>query len=451
MFDIYTIGIGILVLWGVLWGYGYANDTLHPFLYLMPMVGFIYVYMPVEIYQEGGLLRHFSMTEVTYVQGLNFLGIFGLALGGWWGSQGIRRDPGKVDVFSYTALLSDRHVLFRIGLALGALGLAAYLYQIANVGGFYAAYNDPKGGGWATSGYIREMNLMVVPSIVLIYMSRGEKPLELRHRFLIGILSSPLLVHGLLSARRGPTFLAIATLVGGWYLVRRRRPSIRTVIVGGASIGLLMLILVTYRGEIYLGSSFLTGDTPAATELVEKSLEQSTESSFANEYMYGTYVVLNSRDNVGHYWGARYLTQVFVRPIPSAIWPNKYDAVGMGVMRYQAGHLGTKNLEEHPLIPLGSAPGVVASAYLEWGWGSPFFLFLLGWFYAFAWRKSLVRGGLWIVLYTVLMTTSAYLVAQTFISILFRVLLMTIPPVVLWHLFREEIRSHVSSKVVSHN
>jgi hypothetical protein len=109
----------------------------------------------------------------------------------------------------------------------------------------------------------------------------------------------------------------------------------------------------------------------------------------------------------------------------------------MEVMRYQAGHLGTTNLEKHPLIPRGSAPAFAASAYLEWAWGAPIFLFLLGWFYAFAWRRCLVNGGLWTVVYTVLIATSAYFVAQTFIAILFRVLLMTLPPVVLWWALRD--------------
>jgi oligosaccharide repeat unit polymerase len=432
MFELYTIGIVVITVAGTSWAVLRANDTLHPLVYLMPMVGFFYVYMPLNQYRQEGLLKYFSLSEISYVQGFNLTCILALALGGWWGSGGLRRDSGKMDLFSYTAAPWKRRLLFQIGVGLGLLGLAAYLYQIANVGGFYAAYDDPKGGGWATSGYIREMNLMVMPAIVLIYMSRGQRALTLLRRCLIGVLSTPLLIHGLLSARRGPTFLAMATLVGGWYLVRRRRPSLATIAVGGAALGLLLLALVTFRGQIYLGSTFLTGDTPAATEIVEKSLRQSTRSTFGNEYMYGTYVVLNSRDEVGHYWGARYLTQVFVRPIPSSLWHNKYEAVGMEVMKYQAGHLGTTDLDKHPLIPQGSAPGFAASTYLEWGWGGPFFVFLLGWFYAYVWRQTLVRGGMWTIVYTILMATSAFLVAQTFIAVLFRVLLVTIPPIVLW-------------------
>jgi hypothetical protein len=290
--------------------------------------------------------------------------------------------------------------------------------------------------------------MLAVPAIVLVYLGRGEDTLAARHRLLVGALSVPLLVHGLLSARRGPTFLALATLVAGWYLVRRRRPSVPKVAIGGLAFGLLLLALVTYRGQIYLGSRFLTGDAPAATEIVEQSLERSTQSTFANEYMYGTYVVINARDRVGHYWGKRYFTQIFVRPIPSSLWPNKYEDVGMEALKVNAGQLGTANREEHPLIPKGSAPGFAGSAYVEWGWAAPLFLFLLGGGYGTVWRKSLVRGGLWTVLYTILLSVSAYFIAQSFLAVLYRLLLISIPPVVLWHILKSGLRPKASRRSV---
>ena len=108
----------------------------------------------------------------------------------------------------------------------------------------------------------------------------------------------------------------------------------------------------------------------------------------------------------------------------------------MTAITFNAGQLGTADREEHPLIPLGSAPGFAGSTYVEWGWGGPLFLFVLGWFYAASWRRSLVQGGLWTVVYVVLLSTSAYFAAQSFIAVLFRLLLMVGPPVVLWWALR---------------
>ncbi len=442
MFELLTVLIAGIVVLGIYWGSVYANDTLHPLVYLMPMVGFIYVYMPARQYQEGGLLEYFSLAEITYVQGFNFLCVLGLTAGCYLGSRNLKREASRIDVFGYVSTPTMRRTLLQIGIGLGIIGVGTYLYQISNVGGFYAAYDSPKGGGWAASGYIREMDLWVIPAIALVYVSRAGRSLAGLHRILVGVFAMPLLLRGLLTARRGPTFLALATLIGGWYLANRKRPSSLTVIAGGTAIGLFLLFLVSYRGEIYLGSPLLQGDLPGATEAVEKSLERTTESRFGNEFMYGTYVVLNARDRAGHYWGTRYLTQLFVRPIPSAFWPNKYEDVGMKEITVNAGQLRTVNREEeHPLIPKGSAPGFAGSTYVEWAWGGPLFLLSLGWLYAFVWRKNLVQGGIWTVTYVTLLATSAFFVAQSFIAVLFRILMMGIPPVVLWYTFRPKLSS----------
>jgi hypothetical protein len=116
----------------------------------------------------------------------------------------------------------------------------------------------------------------------------------------------------------------------------------------------------------------------------------------------------------------------------------------MEAIMFNAGQLGTADREAHPLIPSGSAPGFAGSAYVEWAWGGPFFLFVLGWFYAFAWRRNLVQGGMWTVVYTILLATSAYFAAQSFIAVLFRLLLMVIPPVALWYALRPRPRTRAS-------
>lgn len=434
MLDLYFFLTGLVVVAGTVWGVWGANDTLHPLVYLLPMAGFFYIYVPVSLYVEGGLFSYFTVEEITFVQGLNLACVTGLALGGYYGTKGVRRDAERVDLFSFTMTSQTRERLKTVGLVLGGVAVAAYVYKIANVGGFVAAYSHVKGGGATTSGYIRSIDQLAIPAIVCIYMSRTGTRLTRGKKLLVGMFSVPLLIHGLLSARRGPTFLALATLIAGWYLVRRKRPSLPTIAVGGTAVGLLLLALVTFRGQIYLGSSFLTGG-PSTAEIVEKSLERSTRKELSNEYLNGAYIALNARDNAGHYWGKRYLTQLFVRPIPSRIWPTKYEDVGMEAIFYNAGQLRTADPEQHPKIPEGAAPGVAAGAYVELGWLAPVFLFLVGWGYALAWRRSLVQGGRWTVIYSILLSVSAYLVAQSFFAILYRVLLMVIPVLVLWEWF----------------
>ncbi len=437
MFELYSFGILLIVIGGMTWGIVRANDTLHPLVYLMPMAGFIYVYMAAQLYRKGGFQSYFTADEMVFVQGVFLLGVGALMLGGIYGSQGLRRDPERVDACSVTMTPSVRNSLFQLGILLGAIGFSTYAYQLYNVGGFVEAYDSVKGGGWAASGYLRDLDYLLVPAIALIYLSRTDHPMKVKHWVLVGLFSFPFAARGFLTARRGPTFVFFAVLIGGWYLTRRYRPSVTTLTMGGSLIGLILLALVTFRGQIYLGGSFFSGEGPPTEEVVGSSLRWASRSTLGNEFIYGAYVVLNAREKDEHYWGARYATQLFVRPIPSTVWPNKYEAVGMRAITVNAGQLLTANLGEHPEVPRGAAPGFVGSAYVEWGlFGAPLFLFGIGWLYAWMWRKTLVEGGLWIVGYTILLAMAAYFIAQSFYATFYRLLLMGIPPVVGWYLLR---------------
>jgi oligosaccharide repeat unit polymerase len=435
VFETYTILTAFCVLAGTTWGVYRHNDTLHPLVYLMPMAGFFYVYMPVQLYRKGGLQSYFTPEELVFMQGFYLVGLGALALGCVYGSRGRRLDPGRVDVHSAVVTPAARRRLLRLGGVLGGVGFLAYAYQLYNVGGFVEAYNSVKAGGWATSGYLRDLDYLLVPAIALVYLSRIDRPMELKHWLLVALFSVPFAARGFLTARRGPTFVFFAVLIGGWYLARRYRPSFPKIAAGGTFVGLLLLALVTFRGQIYLGSSFF-GDAPPAEEIVESSLETATTASLGNEYLYGSYVIQNAREKGEHYWGARYLTQLFVRPTPSSFWPDKYSDVGMEEITVNAGQLLTADLGAHPEVPNGSAPGFVGSAYVEWGWGAPVFLFFVGWLYALMWRKTLVEGGLWTVMYVILLVMSAYFVAQSFYAVFYRLLLMGIPPILGWYALR---------------
>jgi len=431
MFELVLILTFLVCAGATIWGAYDCQDTLHPLVYLMPAAAFFYVWKPLRLYEKGALFDNFVWEEVMYAQGLYLACVYALAVGCYWGGRALQRDPDRIDVFSYVKDAQVRQKLFWIGVSLGAVGLLSYVYQIANVGGFYAAYSHPKGGGWATSGYLRNLDILTIPAILVLYASRSDDAIPLGERVLIGAFAAPYVFQGLLASRRGPTFLILATLIAGWYLTRRKRPSFPTVIAGGTLIGLLLLALVTFRGQIYLGSDFFSEQLLNLPTVVEESVERSERTAFSNEYLTSVYVVNNSRGNF-HYWGTRYLTQLFVRPIPSLIWENKYEEVGMEEIKENYGQLGTAETREHP-VPNGAAVTLAASAYVEFAWGAPLFVFLLGWMYGTSWRRCLTRGGLWTVLYSILVACSVFLVAQTFLAVLYRVLLMTMPVTVIWY------------------
>lgn len=438
MFELATGLIGLVVVAGVCWSLFGVRDTLHPLTYLMPMSGFLYIYMPIQLYRNGDLASLFTAAELNFIQSLNLLCVLFLALGVIAGGRALRRTEGKTD--TYRLLASPQHLtsVYRLGILFGLFGFLLYVYQISNVGGFIEAYDNPKGGGYAASGYLRDLKLLVIPGILFLYISQIRRKAKLGEILLIMLFSSPLLLHGLLSARRGPTFLALAALIGGWYLARNRRPGAIQVLTGGGIIGLLLLVLVSFRGEIYLGSDFFSQDI-STEAVVEKALANRAKSTYENEFIYGTYVVHNVRSEGYFYYGRRYLTQIFIRPIPSQVWPDKYKDTGMEAMLENAGILGPKGLDAHPHIPPGAAPGFAASAFVEFWWGALAFVFFIGWLYGTAWRYSLVRGGIWTLLYTCLMTLSAYFIAQSFLAVLFRVLIMCLPAAVVWRWTLEDV------------
>ena len=431
LFEIFTLAILFAAASGFAWAVWGVKDTLHPLVYLMPMAAFMYVYMPLSLYDETGALYYFSMEELALVQGYNLLCVVGL-LAGCYLSSWRWRDHSLGDL-SVMKMPIGKHHLRHVAYILGSLGFLAYAYQIINVGGLVAAYDSAYGGGWADSGYIRDATILVVPAIVFFYLSNPHPSTwTWKHKVIIALLSVPLLLHGILGARRGPTFLALATIVGGGYLASRRRPSPTLIVSGGAVVGLLLLALVSFRGQIFIGSDFLTSEGPGVGSIIEQALGNRSQANLENEFLYGTYVILNAREKEEFWWGRRYFTQIFVRPIPRSVWPNKYEDIGMGAIETNSGMLGREGRDAHTGVPRGSASGVAAGEFVEWGWAGAVAVFFFGWFYAYAWQTAVRRQGIWAVNYIALMALSIFLVTQSLMAVLFRYLMIIVPSILLW-------------------
>ena len=434
MFLTYTILISTVVISATLWGSYQRNDTLHPLVYISLMLGFLYVVMPFLLHTSGELYSFFDMKEVSYVQFLNLICICCLLFGIVTGDRGVRRDPGWISRFTYEISPPQRRAMRKVALLLGSIGTGLFIYGIFNVGGFVAAFDSPKGGGWAQTGYLRDLKLLVIPAIGLEYMSRRDERWTHAAIGRMALYSAPLVARGVLATSRGWFFMGIMTLVGGWYLTQDRRPRFSTVLVGGGVVGLIMLFLVTYRGEIYIGSAFFDDQTPALTEVINKSVGRTAEGGIGNEYIYGVYTVLLAEEENDYYWGKRYLAYTLVRPIPSLLWSSKYESMGVSGIRWNAGTLG--EVHDAPIyeqFPGGMYPGIVGDLFVEFSWGAVLVAFLIGWIYGSCWRLHLTRGGLWTIIYHTLMAMSVFGVMQTIAAaFLARVLVIAIPTFLAW-------------------
>jgi len=134
-----------------------------------------------------------------------------------------------------------------------------------------------------------------------------------------------------------------------------------------------------------------------------------------------------------HFWGTRYLTYLFIRPIPGFLWPSKYQDVGMEVLLSNAGVIPfDAGAEITESIPPGAAPGFAADFFVEFAWGAVFAALAVGIAFGTLWRYNLLYGGVWTVIYGSMIGLSLYFVTQTFGAFLFRALEIGIVVYVAW-------------------
>src|SRR5207244_1987767 len=124
---------------------------------------------------------------------------------------------------------------------------------------------------------------------------------------------APIITHGLLGARRGPTFIVLATICASYVVVFRKRISLLTLLSGGFGVGCLLLFLVANRGAIYWG-------TEAS---FDKPLLDYLSPGIGNEYLYGSAIFRYVNYNESFH-GLRVAAHLIGHIIPAQIWPNKY-------------------------------------------------------------------------------------------------------------------------------
>jgi hypothetical protein len=314
--------------------------------------------------------------------------------------------------------------------------------MVENVGGFTAAYSAVYGGGWADSGYVREAMFLGLATPPLVMMARRKTGLRLIDWSVIAIAVAPIIIHGLLGARRGPTFIALAMVGAGYIVLFRKQVSLATIAAGGFATGLLLLFLLANRGAIFLGSE-KSFDAPLLDYL---------SPSHSNEYLYGSAIFrfVNLSES---FHGARVATHIFGHMIPAQMWPDKYsDLVRLfGI---------DTNLEENAGVPgaaiasvvgwmpsRGAAPAMFGDFWLEFGVGSLAVSFLVGWTYGRFWRLS-KRNVSFEVVYLLLVALSVYLTMQTIEAWLYRSLLFGVPSWLIVRAIADRVRFTSSGAAV---
>ncbi len=429
LFLILTSCIGIITLGSIYFAYRRSRDSFHPAIYLGLMLFCLYCYVPLNLLRSDPqeLLYFLSPAQLEYVQVLNLLGTVSILAGVFFADK-------KINLLQFTKQTWTLSPVIRSRIQLGALfcgigGVLAYVAGILTAGGFAAAYSTSYGGGWSASGYAREGILLTLPALLWLMTARIQQRLSTEDWFWIFVFTMPLLLQGLLGARRGPTAMILISSVMGWHLIRMRRPNLWRTIGGAIALGMLMLFLVTNRNNIYLGSDF---------NFEANTNSYLTEAGSGNEFIYGSGVILDADAKGKYFWGKRYFTVFFIRPIPRQLWPNKYEDAAnfFDIPNLDNSNLGTGAAGLSDTMgwsgAYGAAPGLIADMWLEFWWLYTVALFLIGWLYGMAWRKVITRGGLWIPTYSIMTALSVYLVMQTLEAMAFRFLFISAASWLIW-------------------
>lgn len=392
-------------------GAGHYRDTFHPLVYIGALLLALYGLLPLYLIANEGenvFAPYLSEPDLVLINTVNIFGVTAILLGVMFGA-GMRRPypNSKYYAFNGFELLRVR----RAAAAVGLLGTAIF------------AYVRPGIGGWAESGYVRDAYLITLPSLIWLMVAyRGRRP-GFSAWLLFLVVASPLALLGVLSGRRGPTFMILVGLAVGWYFMRRSRPKMVTVLGGGTALGCFLLLLVANRGSHY-STDFSFKESPTSLFRASKG----------NEYIYGGAQIFTYERTGAYGWGRRYLIEYIVKPIPRQLWETKYEDAEdfLGLPRLQSGPgyyfqgvLGWQGT-------LGSAPGIISDLWWEFSWLCVVPLFGLGWLYGMGWRRAVTYGGQWISLFGTLTSLSLYLIWQALDAFGFRFLVMALTNWIVW-------------------
>jgi hypothetical protein len=424
MFTFLIAAVAVVLLAAMSYAFTTTRDVFHPLIIIGPMMLFMYAWMPLQLNSVGALEGFFQADTLEHVQFINLLGVICFVIG----CLSVRRQPPPFSARSEGSI--TRGSLTLAATCIGSIGFGAWAVGLKNIGGLANlgdALVNGYGGGWDESGYIRDAPLMLFAALLLLLAVLARDGFRILPSCLFVLFLIPWLLQAIFASKRGPAFMVVTTVGMGWFLNRGTRPPLLLTIGTGVVLGFLMLFLVSNRGSIRFDSDQdLTTDVTAIVERPDTG----------NEYIYGAGGLLSSEQRQSFYWGRRYLAEMLIRPIPSAIWPNKYEDFGLPELTHNAGtgegFMETLGWEG----AAGSAPGVVSDLWMEFWWLCLPALFVLGRVYATVWRRAVFFGGVWIPQYTIMSALSIYMVMQTVEAILFRLLMLSVPLQISWLLAR---------------
>lgn len=421
----------VIILAATIRAYMATRDPFHPLVFLSPMLFYVFVFRPLVLMSTGAVEPVFNIEKLTLVMIIKTLSLGAFCLGGLTNLGKAQRllRSGQVPVSQLSPL--GQQWAFAAACLLGGMAVLAFGIALRQSGGFLASFSYAYGGAYANSGYLADLPMWSCSAVLLVALSRQGRPLRFQDAALCLFFCGPMLASAFLSARRGAAFFALVTLWSGWYLWQRRRPSLQSTLGWITGLGLLALVLVTYRKEIYIGSKFNVD----SRDFVE-GVFNPRQTGAGDDFIDSSGLILVSEKYGRHNWGARMLVNYFVRPIPRQLWPNKYADCGMGWLEAKIerwGYTDTEWQNAAGFVPIvGMATGFDGGFFLDFRWGGLAACYLAGLLFSVLWLKERQKKGVWQPLLAIALVVSIHLVAQDFTAAFYRWLFIALPLVFLW-------------------
>ena len=391
------------------------------------MLLFQYVYYPIsfDLRYANELREYLNDSQLEFAQFL-FLGgvtifLLGLVIGA--GRRPRHAPLFGLPIVSEASCVSAR----RVASVLSIISLGSFLYGSLSSGALTGADTE--------FGYLNEAYHFSVPATAFYLVSRSGRRLGLRDLAICIFLLSPLLMRGIFVAKRGPLLMFFIALGIGWHLAQGRRPNLTQLAGAGLAVIVLVLFVFFNRGAIWSGSSI---DTSV-------SISDIASINAGNDYIYGAAMANFAQVSGNHGWGANYFITFFVRPIPSQIWPTKYDDArlffnldfyGAIATRFEYLEYAASQVLGWRIAP-GAAWGLVTDVYFEFRYFGYIAVYILGYIIGRIWRNA-GRTPLWFVVYMNIMSSAPYIVAQDLMDSGFRILFMSVPSLVLFFILRRK-------------
>jgi hypothetical protein len=309
--------------------------------------------------------------------------------------------------------------LWAFGLFSSLFGLAAYSVFVLRSGGFGGMYSMQHGAAldWNdNTAYLYMSPWWIIAGTATMILAACHVGGS-RWRFAVpAVFTAALLVNAALMASRGFLFATAAATLSAVAIGKGWKVTLPKVAPAALAMGLGVLAMVGFRSVLYTGG--IDAPAPEPAEALGRAMGSDVNSSVhrmtGNEFVVHA-AVLDTVDATGKYhYGRNWLYVYLVHPIPRVLWPDKpysFESSGIDGADISA----TTGV----VVADGSAPGIVADLYANFGRYSLLFFWIFG---AFARRLHeravALSSPLSTIAYIMLLATGLNCFAQGFSAIL---------------------------------